>query len=100
MNDTMRIITRNAKAAIFVVAALAANLSSASSAPMRVAERDGYGRIVFDWSVPVRFSADVIGGQLVVQFDRPLTGNVEAAAANLSEEERKARLKSGWGIDS
>lgn len=53
------------------------------AAPMRVAERDGYGRIVFDWPTPVRFTANIVGGQLVMQFDQPVAGDVNAAAAGL-----------------
>ncbi len=54
------------------------------AAPIRVADRDGYGRIVFDWTAPVRYSATVVGGQLVLQFDQPVTGDVAAAAQNLA----------------
>ena len=47
---------------------------------------------MFDWPLPVRFSADVIGGQFVVQFDRPVTGDVQTAAANLSGYLREGRI--------
>ncbi len=46
---------------------------------MRAAQRDGYGRIVFDWDSPVRYAAEVVNGQLVVQFDRAVGGNVAAS---------------------
>lgn len=54
-----------------------------SAAPLRVADRDGYGRIVFDWPTPVRFTANVTGQQLVLQFDQPISGDVNAAAQGL-----------------
>jgi len=50
---------------------------------LRAAVRDGYGRIVFDWDVPVRYAADVVGGELVVQFERPITGNIASVAQAL-----------------
>ncbi|MBL8642866.1 MAG: hypothetical protein JNK21_02950, partial [Rhodospirillaceae bacterium] len=43
---------------------------------VRAAQRDNYGRIVFDWNDPVRYSAAVVGGQLVVQFERPISGDL------------------------
>jgi tetratricopeptide (TPR) repeat protein len=43
---------------------------------VRSAQRDGYGRVVFDWDAPVRYSAEVVNGTLVVQFERPIGGNV------------------------
>lgn len=75
------------KTVIAVVAAFAvfvdAALQDVSAASMRVAARDGYGRVVFDWPTPVRYTANVIGGQLVLQFDRPVTGNVQQTADSL-----------------
>lgn len=65
------------------VAVIAAFGQAVLAAPVRVADREGYGRVVFDWPTPVRYVANVIGGQLVLQFDRPVTGNVSAAASNL-----------------
>lgn len=71
-----------AAASCILFAQLFAN-AEATAAPMRVADRDGYGRIVFDWPTPVRFTANVVGGQLVMQFDQPVTGDVTAAVAGL-----------------
>lgn len=51
---------------------------------VRSAPRDGYGRIVFEWDQPVRYSADVLDGSLVVQFERAVSGNVAAAAQQLA----------------
>lgn len=62
-----------------VVAVLAGFASSQALADgVRAAQKEGYGRIVFDWDNPVRYSAAVVGGQLVVQFERPVGGDVSA----------------------
>ncbi|MEQ9445921.1 MAG: tetratricopeptide repeat protein [Rhodospirillaceae bacterium] len=81
--NTIGPISRSCLRVAFAIALLIGMGQPVLSAPMRVAERDGYGRIVFDWPAPVRYSANVIGGQLVLQFDRPITGDVSAAAAAL-----------------
>lgn len=46
----------------------------AQSTP-RAAEHDGFGRLVFDWDGPVKFSAEVVNNQLVVRFDKPIVGD-------------------------
>ena len=69
-------------AAISFVAAFTL-LCDTYAAPMRVVARDGYGRIVFDWPTPVLYTANIIAGQLVLQFDRSVTGNVQMAADGL-----------------
>lgn len=56
---------------------------AADAAPVRAASKDGYGRIVFDWPTPVRYASNIIGGQLVLQFDQPVTGNIGAAVSGL-----------------
>jgi tetratricopeptide (TPR) repeat protein len=69
-------------AAILVAALLGA--ASAAADGVRSAARDGYGRIVFDWNAPVRYAADVVGGALVVQFERPVTGDISTAIPALA----------------
>ncbi len=51
---------------------------------VRSAPREGYGRVVFEWDQPVRYSADVVDGNLVVQFERAVSGNVAGAAKELA----------------
>jgi tetratricopeptide (TPR) repeat protein len=51
---------------------------------VRTAQRDGYGRVVFDWDVPVRYAAEVVNGTLVVQFERPVTSDVTPVTQSLS----------------
>lgn len=41
----------------------------------RAAEHDGFGRMVFDWDSPVKFSAETVNSQLIVRFDRPIAGD-------------------------
>jgi tetratricopeptide (TPR) repeat protein len=60
-----------AAAMIFAASALPAKADG-----VRSAQRDGYGRVVFDWDAPVRYAADVVNGTLVVQFERPVSSNV------------------------
>ncbi|MBF0394511.1 MAG: hypothetical protein HQL38_17685, partial [Alphaproteobacteria bacterium] len=36
----------------------------------RAAVHEGYARMVFDWDGPVAYSAEVVGGKLLVRFDK------------------------------
>jgi len=58
----------------------------ASAEPVRVraAPHDGYGRMVFNWSSPVRFETETADGQLVVRFARPIEADYSAAVQLLS----------------
>ncbi|MDX2223543.1 MAG: hypothetical protein SFV21_12385, partial [Rhodospirillaceae bacterium] len=80
--------------AAFAVLVIAAGCSGAPAWAdgLRAAPRDGYGRIVFDWDQPIRYAAEVVGGQLVVQFERPITGNINDVAAALSAYVQPGRL--------
>jgi tetratricopeptide (TPR) repeat protein len=49
-------------------------LALAQTSP-RGAEHDTFGRIVFDWPGPVRWSADVTDGKLVARFEKPVAGD-------------------------
>ncbi len=63
--------------------ALAQPVSPAQASP-RAAQHDGYGRMVFDWDGPVGYSADVINGELVLRFDRPIKGDFRSLLRPLS----------------
>ncbi|MCB2106636.1 MAG: hypothetical protein KDE14_02995 [Rhodobacteraceae bacterium] len=65
---------------------------SASADGIRAAARDDYGRLVFDWDQPIRYAADVVGGNLVVQFERAVTGDIAAAAGTLGAYVMPGRL--------
>lgn len=41
----------------------------------RAADHGEFGRLVFDWDQPVKWSADVLDGKVVIRFDRPFTGD-------------------------
>lgn len=45
---------------------------------------DKFGRIVFDWRSPVKFTAKIVGNQLRVTFARPLKTKFGKASGNLS----------------
>ncbi|MDX2145852.1 MAG: tetratricopeptide repeat protein [Rhodospirillaceae bacterium] len=71
-------------ALVGLIASADAVLHPASADGVRAAPRDGYGRLVFDWDAPIRYAADVVGGQLVVQFERPVTSDISGVAQSLS----------------
>jgi len=62
----------------------AAQQSSNSNVSPRAAAHEGFGRMVFDWDGPVTYSADVINGELVVRFDRPVSGDLRNLVRPLS----------------
>ncbi|KIM00713.1 hypothetical protein CCC_03315 [Paramagnetospirillum magnetotacticum MS-1] len=50
----------------------------------RAAEHDGFGRLVFDWDAPVKFSAETVNSQLIIRFDRPISGDPKAVLKPLA----------------
>ena len=83
-------ITKHLKIAALFTAALAATPALADG--VRSAQRDGYGRVVFDWDSPVRYAADVVNGALVVQFERPVASDVTSATQQLAPYVTASRL--------
>lgn len=79
-------------------ALLVALLISATAIPaqaaVRAAEHQGYGRMVFDWDGPVRYSVQVTGRTLTVTFGRALNGDPRAAVGPLSRYVASAALSS------
>ncbi|MCR6631182.1 MAG: hypothetical protein NVV74_14665 [Magnetospirillum sp.] len=69
---------------LLAVLALAPAGALAQSTP-RAAEHDTFGRMVFDWDGPVQWSADVVNGQLVVRFEKPIAGDPKALLKPLSK---------------
>lgn len=45
---------------------------------------NGYGRIVLQWNEPVNYTAEIIGDQLVVRFDRPLVASLRGVLTPVS----------------
>lgn len=54
--------------------ALAPAGAFAQSTP-RAAAHETFGRMVFDWDGPVQWSAEVVNGQLVARFEKPISGD-------------------------
>ncbi len=52
--------------------AFAAPWAAAEEVPLRAAPHENYGRIVFGWQTPVRYSAEIDDRRLVVRFGRPM----------------------------
>ncbi len=52
--------------------------AGAESVPLRVGTHPGYGRIVFAWTQPVEYQAEVKDGRLVVSFDRAIEADTGA----------------------
>ncbi|HLO76984.1 MAG TPA: hypothetical protein VK196_11080, partial [Magnetospirillum sp.] len=67
--------------ALLVVAPMGAH---AQSTP-RGAAHDNFGRMVFDWDGPVQWSAEVVNGQLVTRFEKPIAGDPKALLKPLSK---------------
>ncbi len=63
---------------------LGGGMALAAPSP-RGAGHDGFGRMVFDWDSPVKWSADVVNGQLVVRFERPVSGDPKILLKPLSQ---------------
>lgn len=51
-----------------------------------------YGRIIFDWPKPVQHSARVEGGALVVEFARPMRGDLDRVVKYLGDYVTSAEL--------
>ena len=58
----------------------------------RAAVHDDYVRIVFDWDAPVGYSAEIVNGQLLVRFDRPIKGGVQSLIKPLAKVVRGASV--------
>ncbi len=56
-----------------LVMALTCNVAAQT---LRAAQHANYGRMVFDWSAPVEYSADIVDGRLVIRFDREISGSL------------------------
>lgn len=56
----------------------------AQSTP-RAAGHDTFGRMVFDWDGPVKFSAETVNSQLIVRFDKPIAGDPKVVLKPLAK---------------
>ncbi len=67
-----------------VILLTVAAVPAAQADNIRAAQREGYGRLVFDWDQPIRYAADVLNGTLIVQFERPVTRDVAPVVQGLA----------------
>ena len=68
--------------AILALLAFVAPATAQEAVKMRAGAHKDFGRLVFDWPKPVKFTAKIQGQNLVIRFERPLKasfGNVVAA---------------------
>ena len=61
------------------------------AAKVSVDAGDGFDRIRFDWPSRVKYSAQRFGNTLLLEFARPVRGNIAEAAANLDQFVGSAR---------
>lgn len=73
-----------------VVLGSAAAPAAADPVTVRSADHGTYGRVVFNWPAPVYFESAIENGTLVLNFNRPVEGDVRAAVRGL-----RKYLKSG-----
>ncbi|MCF8490679.1 MAG: tetratricopeptide repeat protein [Rhodospirillum sp.] len=69
-------------------------VQQARAQEVRAAQHDGYGRLVFDFPGSVSYTADILGGALMVQFDRPITANLAPVPRALSRYVSNAQISS------
>ncbi len=58
--------------ALAAFSAFAAPWAAAEEVSLRAAPHGEYGRIVFGWQTPVRYSAEIDDRRLIVRFGRPM----------------------------
>jgi len=81
---------------VFLLSALSANAQDIVEA--RGWSKATYGRIIFDWPKPVHHSARVEGGALLVEFSRPMSGDLDRVVKYLGDYITSAELKDGGKV--
>ncbi|OAN46236.1 hypothetical protein [Magnetospirillum moscoviense] len=71
--------------ALFLIFAILFSVPALAQTSPRGAEHDGFGRMVFDWDQPVRWTADLTNGQLVVRFEKPIAGDPKVLLKSLDK---------------
>lgn len=87
-------VCRAALALLLAVAALAP-ARAAEHVTVRAAEHDkeGFGRMAFDWPAPVTFEAKIEGETLTVHFARPLEAKLDAVMKYLDGDVASVRIE-------
>jgi tetratricopeptide (TPR) repeat protein len=70
---------------LLAAAVLWAGTALADAVQVKGAPHEGYGRLVFNWDLPVRYSATVKGNLLTVAFARPIEASYAGAVRSLSK---------------
>jgi hypothetical protein len=65
------------------------------AADVLASTHDGYGRMVFRWDVPVRYSVEIRGETLVAEFDEPVAPDVIMVPVRLSDYVEGVALSNG-----
>jgi hypothetical protein len=81
---------------VFLFSALPANAQEIVEA--RGWSKATYGRIIFDWPKPVHHSARVEGGALLVEFSRPMSGDLDRVVKYLGDYITSAELNDGGKV--
>jgi hypothetical protein len=68
---------------------------TAWAADVLASTHDGYGRMVFRWDVPVRYSVEIRGETLVAEFDEPVAPDVIMVPVRLSDYVEGVALSNG-----
>jgi tetratricopeptide (TPR) repeat protein len=77
---------------LFVIATVAwAGTAAAEPVSVRGGGHEGYGRLVFNWRIPVVYSANIVEGNLVLEFGRPIEASYGGAVRNLRRYLRAAQ---------
>ncbi len=100
---------------VFLLAAallfLGTDYAAAEPVPVRAAAHEGFGRVVFNWPFPVRYTAKQSGNRVVVRFGRPIEAGYGGVVRSLAKYLRRAEpgadgrsvtfvLKNGYGMRS
>ncbi|KAA5606063.1 tetratricopeptide repeat protein [Roseospira marina] len=69
--------------ALVCAATLLTRAAPAWAAEVSAAAHDGYGRMVFRWDDPVRYTVEIRNGNLVAAFDAPIPNSVASVPGRL-----------------
>ncbi|MBT7676616.1 MAG: hypothetical protein HN625_07480, partial [Flavobacteriaceae bacterium] len=77
----------------FIWAALIA-ISAPSFAKINATQAKDFDRLVFDWESKVKYSVQRFGLELLIEFDQPVTGDMQAALQKLGQFIKSAKIQS------
>ncbi|NVK17421.1 MAG: hypothetical protein HWE30_01855 [Methylocystaceae bacterium] len=80
---------------IFLISVLAVQSAWAERIAVRAGAHPGYGRMVFKWSLPVRYTAEIENGVLNVTFGEPAETSYNEVRTNLSKFIRSVSPSNG-----